>query len=406
MREGWSKYRLGDIVDIKHGFAFKGENFSENPTEDILVTPGNFKIGGGFKADKFKFHSGEYPAEYVLKAGDIIVTMTDLSKDGDTLGYSAMVPESQTHKYLHNQRIGLLQFKNNQCSQKYVYWLLRTKAYQQFIVGSASGSTVKHTSPTRIQEYEFEAPPLPTQIRIAEILSSLDDKIELNRQINATLEATAQAIFKEWFVDFRFPGATGEMEESELGPIPKGWRVASLAEIANFLNGLAMQKFPADDRTASIPVIKIRELKNGVTASTDRASRKLPSQYIVKDGDLLFSWSGSLEVSYWVGGEGALNQHLFKVTSENFPLWFCYLWLTHHLEEFRNIAEDKTTTMGHIQRSHLTNALCLIPPNLEQMGKRIKPIIDQIILTRQESINTVQLRDLLLPKLMNAEIVV
>jgi len=150
----------------------------------------------------------------------------------------------------------------------------------------------------------------------------LDDKIELNSQTNSTLEAIAQAIFKQWFVDFTYPGATGEMVDSELGPIPKGWRIKPLDEIADFLNGLALQKFPPENETEYLPVIKIRELRNGVTESSDQASRKLPKDYIIQDGDLLFSWSGSLEVKFWVGGEGALNQHLFKVTSKNFPPWF------------------------------------------------------------------------------------
>jgi type I restriction enzyme, S subunit len=234
---GWDRYILGNIVDIKHGYAFKGEFFSEQPTDDILLTPGNFKIGGGFKNDKYKYYKGIYPKEYILKTGDVIVTMTDLSKEGDTLGYSAIVPDDGSKRYLHNQRIGLLQFKSFDLDKYFVYWLLRTKTYQTFILNTASGSTVKHTSPSRIQEFEFEAPSLLTQHRIADILSALDDKIELNCQTNATLEAIAQTIFKEWFVDFHYPGTTGKMQESELGMIPKGWRVGSLLTIADLLSG-------------------------------------------------------------------------------------------------------------------------------------------------------------------------
>ena len=400
----WQKYRLGDIVDIKHGYAFKGEFFSDEPTNLILLTPGNFNIGGGFKSDKFKYFDGDVPGDYILKDGDVIVTMTDLSKNGDTLGYSALVPKDETKVFLHNQRLGLLQFKRDDFDERFIYWLLRTKPYQIFIVNSASGSTVKHTSPSRIQEYEFEAPDLLTQRRIADILSALDDKIELNRQTNATLEAIAQAIFKEWFVDFNFPGASGEMVESELGLIPEGWRVKPLDEIANFLNGLALQKFPPEDDKDYLPVIKIRELKNGVTESSDKASRNIPEKYIIDDGDLIFSWSGSLVVTFWVGGKGALNQHLFKVTSDNYPLWFCYFWLLHHLDEFQRIVEDKTTTMGHIKRSHLTEALCLVPDRLDEMHKVLSPFVDKIISLEQEILTLARLRDTLLPKLMSGEL--
>ena len=191
--------------------------------------------------------------------------------------------------------------------------------------------------------------------------------------------AIALAIFKEWFVNFNFPGATGEMVESELGMIPKGWKILPMDKIADFLNGLALQKYPAENDYDYLPVIKIREMKNGITDSSDKASKNLPAKYIVHDGDLLFSWSGSLEIIFWVGGDGALNQHLFKVTSNNYPIWFCYFWILQYIDKFKGIAEDKTTTMGHIQRHHISEALCLIPDKLENIDKVMNPIIEKII---------------------------
>jgi len=132
--EGWREFSLHDLINIKHGFAFKGEYFTDEPTEDILLTPGNFNIGDGFKADKLKYYRGGYPKEYVLNAGDIIITMTDLSKNGDTLGYSARVPATSGMRYLHNQRLGLVDIKSNQIDKDFLYWLLRTRNYQKFIV--------------------------------------------------------------------------------------------------------------------------------------------------------------------------------------------------------------------------------------------------------------------------------
>lgn len=244
--------------------------------------------------------------------------------------------------------------------------------------------------------------PVEKQIQnlIANQIAAFDEKIKLNRQTNSTLEAIAQAIFKGWFVDFNYPGATGEMIESELGLIPKGWSVKPLDEIATFLNGLALQKYPPENENEYLPVIKIRELKHGVTESSDRASRNLPKDYIIQDGDLLFSWSGSLEVKFWVGGEGALNQHLFKVTSENYPLWFCYHWILHHLTDFRNIAEEKTTTMGHIKREHLSDALCLVPENIDPLDAIIQPIFSKMLGTDKECQLLIKTRELLLPELM------
>lgn len=316
------------------------------------------------------------------------------------------------------------------------YFLASQEFVNESIIGS-SGTRMPRADWSHLAETEWYLPPLPTQRRIADILSALDEKIELNRQTNATLEAIAQSIFREWFVEFNYPdlnekdpkgllrnhtslqasesdkkgskqaGQTfrvSDMVESELGPIPKGWRVTPLDEIADFLNGLALQKYTPENDNEFLPVIKIREMKNGITNSTDKASRNIPDKYIVRDGDLLFSWSGSLEVKFWIGGEGALNQHLFKVTSKKYPLWFCYFWLSHHLEDFRRIAEDKTTTMGHIQRHHLTNALCLVPENLEPMDKAIRPIVESIINNEQQSATLASLRDALLPKLMSGEI--
>lgn len=198
----WRDVKLSDLISIKHGYAFKGEFFSEEETSYILVTPGNFNIGGGFKSDKFKWYNGEIPIDYILKKDDLIVTMTDLSKNGDTLGYSALVPELNGKMLLHNQRIGLVEIKSQKIDKLFLYWLMRTSVYQKSIVNTASGSTVKHTSPDRICQFSFSRPPLDIQRKIAGILGALDDKIEVLREQNKTLEQMAQAVFQSWFVDF------------------------------------------------------------------------------------------------------------------------------------------------------------------------------------------------------------
>lgn len=410
----WKEYKLENLIKVKHGFAFKGAFFSKEPTNDILLSPGNFNIGGGFKTDKFKYYNGSYPESYVLKDGDIIVTMTDLSKEGDTLGYSAKIPPHKGIKYLHNQRLGLLQLIDKDFNIDFIYWLLRTREYQHFIVSSATGTTVKHTSPTRICEYEFKAPDYETQTAIAEILSSLDDKIELNNKINQELENLAQTLFKQWFIDFEFPNENGEpykssggeMVDSELGEIPKGWEVKSLDEIADYLNGLALQKFPSQEGEDYLPVIKIRELRQGITQASDKASTEVPDKYIIQNGDVLFAWSGSLMIDFWTNGEGALNQHLFKVTSENYPKWFYFYWTKFHLDEFIKIAESKATTMGHIQRKHLTEAKVTVPNSnhLNQFNDNFENIVESIISNREENQELTNLRDTLLPKLISGEL--
>lgn len=249
-------------------------------------------------------------------------------------------------------------------------------------------------------------PPRREQKAIAATLACLDDKIELNNRINKNLEAQAQAIFKSWFVDFE-PFQDGEFVDSDLGKIPKGWKVSKLDKIANFTNGLAMQKYRPKENEMFFPVLKIKELRQGKTdASSELCSANISKKYIVEDGDVVFSWSGSLMVDIWCSGKVGLNQHLFKVTSNEFNKWFYYYWICYHLNEFKAIAEAKATTMGHIKRTHLSSAMVIIPSkdNYIKMDKIMSPFIENIINNKKQNQVLSTLRDTLLPKLMSGEI--
>lgn len=303
------------------------------------------------------------------------------------------------------------------------YWMNGREFFLQFKGVAGQTDMAEYVSLRDQRAMIITLPPLAEQKAIAAVLGALDDKIELNRRMNATLEAMARALFQSWFVDFdpvrakldgRPPAALDpataalfpeHLEDSPLGHIPKGWEVRRLDKIAHYLNGLALQKYPPGDGL-TLPVIKIAQLRKGDSIGADRCNTDLPPNYIVQDGDVLFSWSGSLEVELWCGGPGALNQHLFKVTSPEFPKWFYYLWTLYHLDEFRLIAADKATTMGHIQRGHLTAAKVLIPPRplLDAMTRTMSPLIDQLIANRTQSRTLATLRDTLLPKLLSGEL--
>lgn len=293
-----------------------------------------------------------------------------------------------------------------------LYWI---KQNRKLLNDSANGTTFMELSKKVFKEIKIKLPPLPEQQKIASILSAFDDKIELNNEMNKTLEGIAQAIFKHWFIDFEFPNENGEpykssggeFVDSELGPIPKGWKVKALDEIADFLNGLAMQKYRPVDENNYLPVLKIRELKQGATSSdSDKCRTDIDPRYIVDDGDVIFSWSGSLEVRVWCGGKAGLNQHLFKVSSEKYPKWFYYYWIRHHLNDFRRIAEDKATTMGHIKREHLSQAKVIVPDDerLKEFDRILSPLIEFYISNGKEVKILSQLRDTLLPKLISGEI--
>lgn len=295
-----------------------------------------------------------------------------------------------------------------------------------------SGSTMPKLTQGNLHRVPIYAPELGEQIPIADTLASMDHKIDLNRRTSETLEAMAQAIFRDWFVDFgpvrrKLAGETDPVtimggltpdparsaELATLFPsalddrdVPQGWVERPLDQIAEFLNGLALQKFPAVEGEPSLPVIKIAELRNGLTEKSNRASTQLPGKYIVRDGDYLFSWSGSLMAKVWTEGDGALNQHLFKVSSTSYPQWFFAAWVEHHLPEFQRIAASKATTMGHIQRGHLTSAMTVCPPRptLEVMATVLAPLWERRIHNDLENRTLAETRDYLLPRLMSGAV--
>jgi len=318
----------------------------------------------------------------------------------------------------HDTTLWVKDFHGN--DRRFVYYFFKWMAPRiaTMDVGSANPTLNRN----HVHPIEVRWPPLAQQRAIAHILGTLDDKIEVNRRMNETLEAMARALFKSWFVDFdpvrakvegRDPGLPkaiadlfpGWLEDSELGEIPAGWAFASLDEVARFLNGLALQKFPPVGERW-LPVLKIAQLRAGHTLGADRASADLNPDYIVEDGDILFSWSGSLECELWAGGWGALNQHLFKVTSSGFPRWLCYFGVHQHLDSFRHIAAGKATTMGHIQRHHLSDAKLAIPPEplLQAASNLLSPAIENLWKRKVESRTLAALRDTLLPKLISGEL--
>jgi type I restriction enzyme S subunit len=303
-----------------------------------------------------------------------------------------------------NQACCNLQINPNKADYRYVYYFIKSR--YQHLASLANGGAQQNLNAQQIKDFEILLPSLDAQKRIADILWELDSKIELNRKINENLEQQAQAIFKSWFIDFE-PFKDGKFVETELGMIPEGWKVNSLTDIADFQNGLAMQKYPPLSDDDSIPVLKIKELgQSYCDSNSDRCTKNLKPEFIVHDGDVVFSWSGTLLVDLWCGGICGLNQHLFKVTSSQYSKWFYLMWTKHHLAEFIRIAKDKAVTMGHIKRGDLDKAFVLIPDDstFERISPLMNVIIDKIISLRLESARLATLRDTLLPKLMSGQI--
>lgn len=325
-----------------------------------------------------------------------------------------------------NQQINAILPNEEIVDINYLYYEMSNRRDELFRLASG-GSRTPILKKSLFEGLDVYLPPLPEQRAIARILGALDDKIELNRRMNHTLEEMARALFKSWFVDFDpvtakaegrfpygmnaetaslFPAEFEETSNEDFPEIPKGWTSQNLDDIADYENGLALQKFPPEGDDF-LPVIKIRELRQGFAdESSNRASPNIKASCILNDGDVVFSWSGSLMIDLWCGGKGALNQHLFKVTSEKYPKWFFYYWTEYHLPDFQDIAEGKATTMGHIQRHHLTSAKVVVPSDdvLGRADKTIAPLLDSIIKNRVQNKTLITIRDSLLPKLMSGEL--
>ena len=276
---------------------------------------------------------------------------------------------------------------------KYLFTVLRSREIQQQIYNTNVGDVIPHFKKQFLDQLLIPIPERSIQESIGDLYYVLSLKAERNKKINDNLYAQAKAIFDNHFIN--------------IDAIPAGWRKGNLLDIANYLNGLAMQKFRPQGNEIGLPVLKIKELRQGsCDDSSELCSLRIKPEYIIHDGDVIFSWSGSLLVDIWCGGTCGLNQHLFKVTSDVYDKWFYYLWTAHHLARFIAIAADKATTMGHIKREELAKAEVLIPceEDYTSFNSIMQPIFELIISNRIESRKLAALRDELLPKLMTGEI--
>lgn len=320
------------------------------------------------------------------KPGDVLLTHKA------TIGRTAVVDESYPLIILTPQ-VTYYRVKSG-INNKYLKYYFDSEFFQKTISSWAgSGSTRAYIGITEQCKLPIILPDLETQNRIAEILDAFDAKIKHNKKMNLLLEKQLQALFYEYCID-----------ETK---IPEGWKKSNLTEIAEYLNGLAMQKFRPEEGAEALQVMKIRELRQGYfDESSELCSTEIKPQYIIDDGDVIFSWSGSLLVDLWCGGKGGLNQHLFKVTSDKYDKWYIYCWTKYHLAKFQAVAEAKATTMGHIKREDLRSSEVIVLPDgyYAKVSAMIAPILDLIEKNKIENKNLAKIRDSILPNLMNGKI--
>lgn len=302
-------------------------------------------------------------------------------------------------------------------SPSFLYAVLLQDAFFDYVMQGAKGSKMPRGDKDQILRYKM--PTLScSEESIGTLFMNIDSKIRLNEQINQNLEAMAKQLYDYWFVQFDFPNEEGKPYKSSGGKmvwneklkrnIPVGWHCGNLLEIAVFTNGLACQKFRPKDDEVPLPVIKIREMHDGISVDSEEVTPCIPESVKVYNGDVLFSWSASLEVMLWAYGLGGLNQHIFKVTSANdCPKSFYYFQLLDYVDVFKKMAEARKTTMGHITQDHLQQSTIAIPDNkdiADRFEELISPIFEQIVKLQEEISNLTKQRDELLPLLMNGQV--
>lgn len=355
----WKECKLGDIVVFNYGKGLK----AENRLEGIIPVYSSAGITG-------------YHNEALVCSDGLVVGRK---------GTVGKVYYSKTPFYCIDTAYYIIP-DDKKYRLNFLYYFLKTLGLEELNEDSAVPGLNRNTA----YNQDILFPPLSEQKAIAAVLSSLDDKIDLLQRQNKTLEAMAQTLFRQWFVE--------EADES--------WEEKPLDQIAEYLNGLACQKYPPKNEIEKLPVLKIKDLRNGFTENSDWASTDIANEYIIENGDIIFSWSGSLMVKIWNGEKCILNQHLFKVTSSIYPKWYYYFWTKYHLEKFISIAESKSTTMGHIKREDLSNSMVLSPEvnELKEMDQKASPILDKLISNNKQILSLVRLRDTLLPKLISGEV--
>jgi type I restriction enzyme S subunit len=425
--ENWTKTRLGDVIRVKHGWPFKSELFDEKLTgRPIVVAVGNFAYTGGFRFDStlVKEYRGEYPPDFVLAPGDILLVMTCQTAGGEILGIPARIP-NDGRTYLHNQRLGKVVVKNSALvDPAFLYWVFLSESFNQELCASATGTKIVHTAPDRIEAYSFDRPPLDEQRAIARILGTLDDKIELNRRMNQTLEAIARAIFKSWFVDFdpvrakaagrKPPGLApaiadlfpDSFEDSELGEIPTGWTVGTLGTVAAESRGAVR---PADIERGT-PYIALEHMPqrsialNSWGVSDDIASGKLR----FKVGDILF---GKLRPYFHKVGPAPLDGVCstdIVVCRPKGDEWYGFALLQMASDDFVAHTERGSTGTKMPRtnwRDMAAYPVVLPKPEIAQRFTGIvRPMVDRIRASIFEQATLAALRDALLPKLISGEL--
>jgi len=405
---GWQQARLGDVIQIKHGYAFRSEYFaSDGPY--IVATPGNFRDEGGFKFDegKAKRYRGPIPDGYVLSHGALLVAMTEQAEG--LLGSAAFIPKDNL--FLHNQRLGEVRITAPQKIEKrFLYYIFNSPDVRFQIRASASGTKVRHTSPTRICDSGVRLPPLDVQCRISGILGAFDDFIDNNTRRIAILEEMARRIFEEWFVHFDVPGyETRRKIKSSIGPIPEGWHVVRGEELFE-LNPEQILPHHAPEVIRYIDIASVSPGTIDTITTTPFAEAPSRARRVVRHGDTIWSCVRPNRRSFALivhPDEDTIVSTGFAVLRPR-ELPFAFIYLLTTTNEFAAYLTNHTTGAAYpaVKAEDFGRAEFVMPP--AQAVSKFSEIAEPMLLLmhnlHRQNRNLRAQRDLLLPKLISGEI--
>ena len=412
------------------------ENFNEVLLKDLLVEKGYIRgpFGSSLKRDEMKtegiavyeqfnaiYNSRKFRyfidnekfsslKRFQVKSGDLIISCSG------TVGKVSIIKDSDP-KGIISQALLILRVNEEKVLPEFLKYFFESPQGYRALVSNASGSVQKNIAERYvIENIPILLPDLNIQHNIVKTLMLYDKKIKLNNISNNLIRRLIKIIFSYWFLQFDFPNEANKPYKSSGGEmvyneelkreIPKGWTVGNLDDIAQYINGLPCQKYRPISEDDKLPVIKITEMHDGFTDRTEFVRSDIDKEYIVEDGDILFSWSATLETMIWVGGKGGLNQHIFKVIPKDYGKYYVYQQLSSYIINFVRMAQSRKTTMGHITKDHLSQSKIPLPPKelTYKFNDLVSDFYDKFVLNNQENRELNNLKDFLLPLLLSGQV--
>jgi type I restriction enzyme S subunit len=398
----WSRIRLGDLAAVGHGYPFDSAFFSNIPTGHILLTPGNVGIGGGFTSARLKYYNGSMgpvPPKYLLAPGDIVVALTDLSREGGILGCAARIPGTlfrQGQKILHNQRIGRVTIQSKKLNRDFLYWLLRSDDYRYHVLCTASGSTVRHTSPNRIKDYCFLLPPLKEQTAIAALLNAVETKIQLLERANSLLVQLAMNLFRHWFSHSPVSGQKPSRPLADFGKIVCGKTPSK--EVENYFGGPIL--------FAKIPDMRYRVYVTHTADSLSYEGAAAQPRKQIPPNSICVSCIATVGLVALTATWCHTNQQINAIIPHHYwDRYYLYCRLKTMRSHLEALGTGGSTTLN-LSTGRFSRVLIPQPPRslLETFYHTVHPLFQRILLNNRQEERLTALKDTLLPPLMAGKV--